>query len=230
MSILKQLWTAVRGTATEAGEAIVDTQAIRIMEQEMRDAKKHMNQAKENLTKVMAEKMGVEREITRLKKEIEEHETYAGQALDKGDEELALEIADKIVEFSNELEAQEELLSSYISNISNLKGTIKTTERNIKSLDRELSVVKTTESVQKASSAAAAKFSGSSSAITSATASLERIKQKQQKRSDQMNAAMELQNESGGGDLKARMKKAGIVSGSTSSNDVLARLKAKKAG
>ncbi len=230
MSILKQLWTAIRGTATEAGEAIVDSQAIRIMEQEMRDAKKHLNQAKENLTKVMAEKMAVEREVVRLKKEIDAHEGYASQALDKNDEALALEIADKIVEFSNELEAQEELLSSYDSNIGNLKNTIKVTSRNISSLERELSVVKTTESVQKASSAAAAKFSGSNSALRSATESLERIKQKQQKRSDQMKAAIALQNEADDSDLKTRMQKAGIVSGERSSSDILARIKAKRSG
>ncbi|NOY62439.1 MAG: PspA/IM30 family protein [Gammaproteobacteria bacterium] len=230
MSILKQLWTAVKGASTEAGEAIVDSQAIRILEQEMRDAKKHLNQAKENLTSVMAEKMGIERKVKTLRREIEEHEGYAVSALDNGNEGLALEIAEKIAELSNELEVQEELLASYTGNVSNLKKTIKGTERNIASMDRELSVVKTTESVQKASAAAAAKFSGTNSSLRSATDSLSRIKAKQQKRSDQMSAAMELQNEGEGGDLKAKMKAAGIVTGSASSNDILAKLRAKRGG
>ena len=77
MSILKKLFTAVRGASTEAGEAIIDHQAIRILEQEMRDAKKHLDVAKTNLTKVMAEKMGIERKVTQLKKDLEEHERYA---------------------------------------------------------------------------------------------------------------------------------------------------------
>ena len=58
MSIFKKLFTAVRGGATEVGEAIVDSQAIRILEQELRDSKTALNDAKTNLTAIMAEKMG----------------------------------------------------------------------------------------------------------------------------------------------------------------------------
>ncbi len=229
MSVWKKLFTAMRGAATETGEAIVDTQAIRILEQEMRDAKKHLDQAKENLAKVIAEKMSVEREVKRLQATIAEHEGYATQALDKGNESIALEIADKIAEFSNEFEAQQKVLESYNGTVASLKQTIKNTERNIKSLEREVSVVKTTESVQKASAAAAAKHSGTSSALRSATDSLERIKAKQQQRGDQMKAAMELQQESSGESLQAKLREAGIVTGSASGNAILEKLKAKKA-
>ena len=37
-SIWKKLVTAIRGGASEVGEAIVDSQAIRILDQELRDA------------------------------------------------------------------------------------------------------------------------------------------------------------------------------------------------
>ena len=66
MSIMNKLFTAVRGAFTEAGEAAVDSQAMRILDQEMKDAKKHLDEAKENLAKVMAEQMGVEREVKRV--------------------------------------------------------------------------------------------------------------------------------------------------------------------
>lgn len=230
MSILKKLFTAVRGASTEAGEAIIDHQAIRILEQEMRDAKKHLDVAKTNLTKVMAEKMGIERKVTQLKKDLEEHEGYAMQAMEKGDDNLALEIAEKIAEFTNELEAQETLLSSYTGNVSQLKQTIQTTERNMRTMEREVAVVKTTESVQKASAAAAAKFSGTGSSLQSATASLERIKAKQQKREDQMKAAIALEKDQGSDSLKEKMKQAGIIQGSASGNSILERLKAKQKG
>ena len=229
MSFLEKMFTAIRGAATETGEAIVDTQAIRILEQEMRDAKGHMDEAKENLAKVIAEQMGVEREVKRLTRNVSEYEGYAGQALDKGDDTLAMEIANKIAEFANDLEAQQSVLDSYNSQIATLKQTIKNTERNIQSMDREISVIKTTESVNKASEAAAAKFSGSNSALRSATDSLERIKGKQQKRSDQMKAAMQMQREESGDGLQERLKGAGLMQGSASSNAILEKLKAKRA-
>lgn len=226
MSIWKKLFTAVRGAATETGEAIVDSQALRILDQEMRDARAQLDKAKTNLTSVMAQEMGVRRAVADLRARIEEHEGYATAALEKGDEALALDIANKIAEFTNELEAQEELAGGYTGNITTLKRTIADTERNLKAMQREISVVKSTEAVQKANAAAAAKFSGTDSSMLRATDSLERIKERQQKRQDQSSAAMELQKQSSGGDLQARLKAAGIVDGNASGNAVLERLKA----
>nr|VFJ44345.1 MAG: phage shock protein A (PspA) family protein [Candidatus Kentron sp. FW]VFJ72895.1 MAG: phage shock protein A (PspA) family protein [Candidatus Kentron sp. FW] len=230
MSVWKKLFTAVRGAATEAGEAVVDNQALRILDQEMRDARTQLGSAKENLTNVMAEEMAVKRTVSDLRSKIEEHEDYAAKALEQGDEALALELANKVAEFSNELEAQEQLAQGYASNVTQLKRTIADTERNIKAMQREVSVVKSTEAVQKANTAIAAKFSGTDSSMLRATDSLERIKAKQQKRTDQMKAAMDLQKETSGDDLQAKLKAAGIVNGDASANAVLERIKARKSG
>jgi len=228
MSIFRKLVTAVRGGATEVGEAIVDTQAIRILEQEVRDSKTALNDAKTNLTAIMAEKMGVDRKVKDLGSKIQEHEGYAMQALDKGDEALATDVASKIADFEHELNIQNGILEGYASKITALKKMIRQTERNIQAMDREISVVKTTEKVQKANDLASAKFSGSNSSLRSATDSLERIKARQQKREDQSAAAMELESEESGGDLQARLKNAGIVDSGSSGSSVLERLKKQK--
>ena len=228
MSIFKKLITAVRGGATEVGEAIVDTQAIRILEQELRDSKSALNDAKTNLTAIMAEKMGIDRKVKELGAKIKEHEGYAMQALDKGDEGLATDVANKIAEFEHELTIQQGIHDGYASKVTTLKKLIRQTERNIQAMDREISVVKTTEKVQKANELASAKFSGSNSSLRSATDSLERIKQRQQKREDQASAALELESEENGGDLQDRLKNAGIVDSESSGMSVLERLKKQK--
>lgn len=228
MSIFKKLVTAVRGGATEVGEAIVDTQAIRILDQELRDAKKALNDAKTNLTSIMAEKMGVSRKVKELSEKIKEHEGYAMQALDKNDEALAGDVAQKISEFEYELNIQQGILDGYETKVTSLKKMIRQTERNIQAMDREISVVKTTAKVQKANDLAAAKFSGSNSSLSSATDSLERIKARQQKREDQAAAALELDSEDKGDDLQARLKNAGIVDSGSSGSSVLERLKKQK--
>jgi phage shock protein A len=194
----------------------------------MRDSRKHIDEAKENLAKVMAEQMGVERSVKALHKSIKEYEDYAVQALNKHEDTLALELSEKIAELENQLEAEQSVLDGYNANINDLKQIIRNTERNIQAMEREISVVKTTASVQKASSAAATKFSGSNSALRSATESLERIKKKQQQKSDQMKAAIQLQQNETGDDLQARLKSAGIVKGNSSSNAVLERLRARQ--
>ena len=229
MSIFRKLLTAVRGGATEVGESIVDSQAIRILEQELRDSKKALNDAKTGLTSIMAEKMGVARKVKDLSAKISEHETYATQAMDKGDEGLALDVANKIAEFEHELTIQQGILDGYETKVSSLKKMITQSERNIQAMDREVSVVKTTAKVQKANDLASAKFSGSNSSLRSATDSLERIKARQQKREDQASAAMDLESETSGDDLQARLKNAGIVDSASSGSSVLDRLKKRKA-
>lgn len=229
MSIWNKIITAVRGAATEAGEAVVDSQAIRILDQEMRDSREALNEAKNNLTSVMAEKMGVERKVKDLQTHITEHEGYVEQALERSDEGLAMEIAEKIADFTTELAPQQEMLQSYTDNVNQLKQTIKETERNITAMQREISMVKSTAAVQKANEAVADKFSGSDGSMRSATDSLQRIKDRQQKKGDKMKAAAELNQSGSGKELKDKLKAAGIVQGNASANAILERLKHKNA-
>jgi phage shock protein A len=230
MAILAKLFTAMRGAANEAGETIIDHQALRILDQEMRDAEKELNDAKTQLTQIMAQRKGVEREVERLKKSITEHEDHAAKALEKGDEGLAADVCERIAQFEDELKLQEQAFKQYDDGVNQIKRSIKSTERNIAAMKRQVSMVKATEKVQKASAAASARFSGTNTSLTSATDSLERIKKRQQERSDRMDAAAQLANEEEGGDLDKRLKEAGIVDSGAKGGDVLARIRAKQGG
>lgn len=228
MSIFKKIMTAVRGGASEVGEAIVDANATRIFEQEIRDAENHLTKAKRDLTGVMAQQMAASRDVERLTREITEHEGYTAQALEKGDETLALAVAEKIATLETELSAQQQALTSFETNATRLKELVRKSERQIQEHKRQLSMVKTTESVQKATSAITDNFSSSNSKLLSAKDSLERIKAKQQKFDDQMKAAELLESETGGGALEAQLKAAGIGQADNSANSVLDRIKAKQ--
>lgn len=228
MSILSKLFTAIKGGAREVGESIVDANGVRIFEQEIADAQNALQSAKKNLTEVMAKEMQTKRKVKAIDDSIAEHEGFAGQALEKGDEALALEIAEKIAQFENDKVELDEVLATYSSSVAQLKSQVKEAEKTIKENQRQLSMVKTTESVQKATMAVNDTLSTNSNSMSSAKASLERIKQRQADRADQLAASKELDNEANGGDLKAKMAAAGIGESKSKGDDVLARLKAKK--
>lgn len=230
MTILAKLFTALRGAANEAGETVVDHQALRILDQEMRDAERELNDAKSQLTQIMAQRKGVERDVERLKRAVTEHEEHAAKALDKGDEQLATEVCERIAQFEEELKLQEQAYAQYDSGVNQLKRSIKTTERNIAAMKRQVGMVKATEKVQRASAAANARFSGSDASMTSATDSLERIKKRQQERADRMDAATQLASEEEGGDLERRLKEAGIIDSGARGSDVMARIRARRGG
>ncbi|WP_054014880.1 PspA/IM30 family protein [Pseudoalteromonas sp. R3] len=228
MSILKKLFTAVRGGAREVGESIVDANGIRIFEQEIADAKNALAKAKKSLTEVMAKEMQTKRKLAALEESIAEHEDYAGQALQQGNEALAVEIAEKIGEFETEKEEHQQVLDGFTKHVILLKQQVKDAEKSIKENQRQLTMVKTTESVQKATMAVNSTLNTNESSMVNARQSLERIKQRQLDRQDQLAAAKELEAAETGADLKAKMAEAGI--GATQkSNDILDRIKAKQA-
>ena len=228
MSVLKKIMTAIRGGAREAGEAIIDANGIRIFEQEIKDAENHMNKAKHELTNVMAKQMQASRELERIKSSIGEHEEYAAQALQKGDEGLALEVAEKIVKLETELADQQGLYDSFASHAERLKELVRKSERIIKDHQRQLSMVKTTESVQKATAVINDNFASTTSKITSAKSSLERIKEKQAAFDDRLLAGEELADEFSDKSLEEKLKQAGIGKESASGQSVLDRIKAKQ--
>lgn len=228
MSILKKIMTAVRGGAREVGELVVDANGTRIFEQEIKDAQAHLDKAKRDLTEVMAKQMQAGRQLETLNREIGEHEGFAGQALEKGNEELALEIAEKIAVLEQDKAEQQEVHDSFSGHATRLKGLVKKTERQIKEYERQLVMVKTTESVQKASAAITDNFASSNSKMLGAKDSLERIKQRQQNTFDRLSAAEELENENSDKGLEDKMKAAGIGEQSSSAQSVLDRIKANK--
>lgn len=230
MSIWAKVATAVRGGVSEAGEAIVDSQALRILDQEIRDADNALLKSKEALTGIIAKRKLAQKKVGSLKSSLEEYEGYAIQALDKGDENLAAEIAEKIAGMETELSGEEGVAKSFADSEAQLRRALTQTESNLKRLKQQVDTVKATETVQRAQAAVAARHSGADSSMSSAVDSLERLKIRQAERAAQFEAARELAESTEEVSLKDKLKAAGIVDGGAKGGDVLARLKAKRGG
>jgi phage shock protein A len=228
MSIWAKVATAVRGGVSETGEAIADHQALRIVDQEIRDAEGELKKSKEALTSIIAKRKLSDKKVDSLKSSLTEYEGYAMKALDKGDDELAGEIADKIAGLETELMAEGGAAKSFLDSESHLRKTVGQTEANLKRLKQQVDTVKATEIVQKSQAAVAARHSGAGSGMRSALDSLERLKTKQAERAAKFEAASEIAESTEEAGLDAKLKAAGIVGGGASGGDVLARLKAKR--
>lgn len=227
MSIIRKIVTAIRGGARELGEAVVDSNSMRILEQEIADQENAIEKAKDSLTDVMADRAKTARTITSLEQKITEHEGFATQALEKSDEGLALEIAQKIAEFEQEKSELENILTNYDSGIESLKTQIKDAEKSIQEYKRELSLAKTTENVQKARASVNKNLSSNLSQASAARDTLKRIKERQQHTEDKIKATEQLNAETGDQALQKKLSDAGIDAQSNRANDILARLKAK---
>jgi len=228
MSIWAKVATAIRGGVSEAGEAIADNQALRIMDQEIRDADNALRKSKDALTSIIAKRKLADKKTAGLKTSLTEYEGYAMEALDKGDEALATEIAEKLAGLETELMGEEGIAKSFADSEAQLRKSVGQTEANLKRLKQQVDTVKATEIVQKSQAAVAARHSGAGSSMRSALDSLERLKTKQAERTARFEAASEIAESTEEVSLDAKLKAAGIVGGGASGGDVLARLKAKR--
>jgi phage shock protein A len=230
MSIWAKVATAIRGGVSEAGEAIVDNQALRILDQEIRDADDGLGKSKEALTGIIAKRKLAGKKVKSLRSSLSEYEGYAMQALDKGDDGLAIEIAEKIAGLETELMGEEGIAKSFADSEAQLRKSVAYTQASLKRLKQQVDTVKATEIVQKSQAAMAARHSGTGSSMRSALDSLERLKARQAERAARFEAASELAESTQEVSLDAKLKAAGITGGGASGGDVLARLKAKRNG
>ena len=226
---LKKLWTALKGGSNEALEAIADNQSIRILDQEMREAKEELVACDQNLTKIMAKRKLAESKVESFKNDIETYTQHAIAASEKGNNEIALECAEKVSEIESMLEVEQGILDGFLNSEKTLKANIAKAKTNVRRMEQQIDQIKATESVQKAQVAVSTRHVGANSKVKTALSSLDRIKAKQQERAAELEAADELASEESGSDLDAKLKAAGITpGGQSSSSDKLAQILAAK--
>ena len=231
MGVLKDLFTAIKGGANEIGEAVVDANAIRILEQEIRDAEDAIASSKQSLTRMKSTEIKLKRELGTLDADIADYEQKAMAALSAGEETLATEVAERIAELETERGEKGGEQATLDAEINKIHTMIKSRERTIQKNKRELDKVRTVKELQRATESVSTNFAATGSSEHRVSKALERVKAKQQSWHDRMEAGEWMSEKESGDDLDAKLKAKGIGgSDSPGANDVLARHKAKQGG
>ncbi|HCP22231.1 MAG: PspA/IM30 family protein [Pseudomonadota bacterium] len=224
-TVLKKILTAMRGGVNELGEAVVDGQGNRILEQELRDSEHELKQAKQELASLMAEAASLARQIRTEQDSAAKREDDARKAIAAGQEDLAREVAERIVGHerrASELTQTRELLQQ---RIVGLKDRVQKAEKQLADYRRELQVVKTNERVLRTTAQIDTNINSQQSSLSTAKETLERIRERQAREEDRQTASAALEKELTGADLDEKLKAAGIDGEQDAVNDVLARLK-----
>jgi phage shock protein A len=223
MSVWRKLVTAVKGGATEAAQSVADSQAIRILEQEIRDAKDELRKSDHARTQILAKCKLAQQKVDSLQASVEQYEVHARKAADT-DRQLALDCAQKVGDLRAEQDGEQKYLDQFKQSEKQLAVNIKQAKSNLKRLEQQVDMVKATESVQKAQVAVSSRHLGANSKMKTATESLSRIQDKQNLRNAELQAAEELATEESSDDLSKRLAEAGIAGGSSSADDELSRI------
>lgn len=228
MSMLSKLSALFRGTAHEAGQAVVDANALKILDQEIRDADTAQGKARDDLAGLVARRRMAENELKSFGEQIAKYESSVRAALSQGKEDLAREVAGRIAELETEIGTRGPMIDGMKEAEARLRTAISATDQKIETLRREIDIVKVNDSVQKAQTSVALQSQGAHSRIGSAADSLQRIKQRQAVQEERLRVGQELEDKRSGADLDAKLREAGILPGHASADDVLARLTAQE--
>ncbi|TVT82628.1 PspA/IM30 family protein [Pseudomonas sp. H3(2019)] len=228
-SIWSKLFTALRGGASEVGEAIADQQALRILDQEIRDADSALANAKRELVTIMAKhKLSAER-VAQYNAKIKDLESKAMAAIQANREDLALEVAEAISTLTNELDAEQKQTTEFGAYADKMRKDITKAEARIKSLRQQVDMAKARESVQKAQVSASIASGGANGKLETAVSTLNRLQARQEQRAAELEASDELADASTGNDLERKLREAGITPDQGSANAILDRLKKQSA-
>ena len=223
MSVWRKLITAVKGGATEAAQSVADSQAIRILEQEIREAKDELRKSDHARTQILAKCKLAQQKVDSLQASVDQYEAHARKAADT-DRQLALDCAQKVGDLRAEQDGEQKYLDQFKTSEKQLAVNIKQAKSNLKRLEQQVDMVKATESVQKAQVAVSSRHLGANSKMKTATESLSRIQDKQNLRNAELQAAEELATEESSDDLSKRLAEAGIAGGTSSADDELSRI------
>jgi phage shock protein A len=229
MGVLKDMFTALKGGANEVGESIIDANAIRILEQEVRDAEAAIGSAKQSLTRMKSAEIKLKREVATLNADVADYEQKAVTALNAGEEALATEVAERIAELESERDEKGSEQMTLDAEVQKIHTMIKARERTIAKNKRELDKVRTVQELQRATESVSRNFAATGSSGHRVSKALERVKAKQQGFHDRMDAGEWLEGQEAGDDLDAKLRAKGIgQSANAGASDVLARLKARQ--
>ena len=229
MSVIKKVMTLLRSSVREIGESVVDANATQIYEQEILDAKHSIEQARGELTVVMAKEMQTARAIERLRTESLRYESLAVEALDKSHDALAEDVATQVASLEAQLDEQTKSHATYALQVSRLKDLIKSAEARIREHERELAMARTTESVYRATQSISDNLGSGGSKLVTARESLDRIKRRHEDLADRMTAAQQLEGELGDRALEKKLAAAGIGENADRQRRVMERIRARQA-
>ncbi|MFV0298557.1 MAG: PspA/IM30 family protein [Hyphomicrobiaceae bacterium] len=224
--MFKVLGTLVRGAAAEAEEAVFEANAIRILEQQLREAAGALEHSKRELAYVMAHRASEARAVEALDSRIKELEASATAALAGQREDLAEEAATVIAANEDERAGRQAAVNRFDIDILRLRQLSENGRRRLDDLKRGLEMARAQEALKRAGANGRRALATGTGALREAEATLNRIRQSHLQADDLAAAADELEREASGKDLDERLSDAGFgPRPKTRPADVLARIR-----
>lgn len=192
LNLIQKLSTAMRGGTREVLESTIDANALRIFAQEIHECECNLQQAKQHLAGVMAEKLKLKRQLDGQVNKVKSSEAKVRSKLEAKDEKAALVLAEEMAQQETllaSLEQQYEKLQAYEQRLLN---TLKAAAHKLEQRRAELRMAQATQHAQKAVGKVSRHVNEHSDTFSQMQDSMARIQRKQDDFDDRMVAMDEI--------------------------------------
>lgn len=227
--MLKTFTTLLRGAVADAEEAVFDANAIRMLEQQLRDAAASLEVSRRELACAIAHEASEERAVAALQQRMSELEESARKALAAAREDMAQEAAVVIAAIEDETAERRAALERFSSEVRRLKLVAEDGRKRLADLRRGLELARAQDALRRAGANGRRALAAGSGALREAESTLARIREQSLKDQDVATALDEMERRASGQDLADRLSSAGFgPKVKTNPAEVLARLRAAK--
>lgn len=224
--MFKSITTIFRGRSHAAAEAVVDANAMTILDQQIRDCAAAIEVTKRTLALAMAQERQEADRLKKLASQIDDLEGRARQALEAGNDTLALEAAETIAALETEHADASQALSRHNVETVKMRATIKQAQTRLIELERGRQTAAKTAATLKLRDVQTGTSASFQTTMRDAETTLARLQQRQGDLDAAASALDELEAENDAKSVKDKLADAGFGKPSrTQANDVLARLR-----
>lgn len=222
----------MRGAAAEAEQAVFEANAIRVLEQQLRDAASALERSKTRARLRHGPPRSEQRAVEALAGRIADLERSGGDAIASGREDLATEVATVIAATEDERTDRRRAVERLDIDILRLRQLSDDGRRRLCELRRGLEMARAQEALSNRAGANGRRaLATGTGALRDAEATLARIRENHLKSEELTEACDALDAVNSGRDLDQRLAEAGFEPGlKTKPADVLERLRRRQPG
>lgn len=224
--MFKTLVTLFRGAAHDMAETAADCNIFAILNQQIRDCTRALEQARKALAVAMAQQEKESGHLVELNARIADLEERATQALAGGDDALAEEAAEAIAYLEADRDAGEEAQATFARESKRLRKIVRSSEARLVELRRGQKIAVAADKANRLRGDEIAPDGRSAASLEEAERTLARLRERQQDFERTLGALETLDPATSPANLSERMAEAGFgPPARVTKNDVLERLK-----
>ncbi len=223
--IISNIMTAAKGKLSESGEQIVENNKITILQQKIRESQTSIDKSEQALIKVMANVKQFESGNNVIEDKVHEYGDIVTKCLEKGENDLATEVAEKILELEGELSIRKTQLEKLVATRDILDGQRKKSNSMINLTKQKMALLEAQESLSESLRLTQEAVGSKVPGISEIDDMIAQIESKQAHEFLEVQASEELHAKDTNSELGARLENAGVSPKNASVQDILARYK-----